>query len=106
MCPMDPPDLGQQGAIGHLAQTFRPATPCIIPRRRDAHHIAHDANREPLALILDEAEFHLGASEKMRSVFFRISRSMRRRSFSRRRRAFSAAKSAPACGVAPRVFWR
>ena len=67
---MDPPDLGQQGAIGHLTRAFGPATPCIIPRRRDAHHIAHDANREPLALILDEAEFHLGASEKMRSVFF------------------------------------
>src|ERR1700731_4217355 len=98
MCHMDPPDLGQQGAIGRLAQTFRPAAPGIIPRRRDTHHIAHDANRERLALVRDEAEFHLGASEKMRSVFFRISRSMRRRSFSRRRRAFSAAKSAPASG--------
>ncbi|HVS86947.1 MAG TPA: hypothetical protein VHF01_01865, partial [Candidatus Acidoferrum sp.] len=65
------------------------------PCRRDAHHIAHDPNRKHFALILDEAEFHRGASEKMRSVFFRISRSMRRRSFSRRRRAFSAAKSAP-----------
>src|SRR5437870_2752909 len=55
---------------------FRAGHASIIPRRRDAHHIAHDANREPLALIFDEAEFHLGASEKMRSVFFRISRSM------------------------------
>jgi DDE superfamily endonuclease len=62
---MDPPDLGQQGAIGHLTRAFGPATPGIISRRRDAHHIAHDANRERLALILDEAEFHLGASEKM-----------------------------------------
>jgi hypothetical protein len=32
--------------------------------------------------------------------FFRISRSMRRCSFSRRRRAFSAARSAPAGGIA------
>jgi hypothetical protein len=106
MCHMDPPDLSQQGEIGHLAQTFRPATPGIIPRRRDAQHIAHDPNRERLALVRDEAEFHLGASEKMRSVFFGISRSMRRRSFSRRRRAFSAAKSAPACGIAAYVLGR
>jgi hypothetical protein len=42
----------------------------------------------------------------MRSVFFRISRSMRRRSFSRRRRAFSAAKSAPACEIAACVLER
>ena len=69
MCRMDPSDLGQQGAIGHLTRAFGPATPGIIPRRRDTHRIAHDANRERLALIFDEAEFHLGASEKMRSVF-------------------------------------
>jgi hypothetical protein len=43
---MDPPDLGQQGAIGRLARIISPATPGIIPRRRDAHHIAHDANWE------------------------------------------------------------
>ena len=67
---MDLPDLGQQGAIGRLARTFGPATPSIIPGRRDVHHIAHDSNRECLALIRDEAEFHLGASAKMRSVFF------------------------------------
>src|ERR1019366_8916785 len=103
---MNPPDLGQQDAIGNLARAFGPATPGIIPRRRDSHYIAHDANREHFALIRDEAEFHLGASEKMRSVFFKISRSMRRRSFSRRRRAFSAAKSAPACGIAACVLGR
>jgi hypothetical protein len=68
---MDPPNLGQQGTIGRLARTFGSATPSIIPRRRDAHHIAHDANRECLALIRDEAEFHLGASEKICSVFLR-----------------------------------
>src|SRR3984893_7110413 len=52
-----------------VLRRLRPATPGIIPRRRDTHHIAHDANRERLALVRDEAEFHLGASEKMRSVF-------------------------------------
>jgi hypothetical protein len=77
MCQMEAPDLGEQGA-----------------------------NRERLALILDDAEFHFGGSEKMRSVFFKISRSMRRRSFSRRRRAFSAAKSTPAGGIAACVLGR
>ena len=77
---MDPPDLGQQGAIGRLARTFWLATPGIIPRRRDAIS---------------------ALPRKCAAFFFRISRSKRRRSLSRRRRAFSAAKSAPACGIAP-----
>jgi hypothetical protein len=68
---MEPPDLGEQSAIGRLAWAFGPAAPSIIPRCRDAHDIAQDPNRERLALILDEAEFHFGGSEKMRSVFLR-----------------------------------
>jgi hypothetical protein len=76
---MDPPDLGQQGVIGCLARTFGPAPPGIMPRRSDTHRIAHDANWKHLALSRDEAEFHLGASEKMSSVFlerriFRLNR--------------------------------
>ena len=30
MCHMDSPDLGQQGAIGHLTRAFGPATPSIL----------------------------------------------------------------------------
>src|ERR1700730_16479084 len=52
------------------------AAPSVIPRRRDAQHIAHGTNLEGIALIFDKTKFHLGASEKMRSVFFRISRSI------------------------------
>src|SRR5262245_50283607 len=103
---MEAPDLGEQGAIGQLAQAFRPAAPGIIARRRNAHHIAHDTDRKRLTLIFDEAESHFGGSEKMRSVFFKISRSMRRRSFSRRRRVFSAARSTPAGGIAACVLGR
>jgi hypothetical protein len=33
---MNPPDLGQQDAIGNLAWAFGPATPGIIPRWRDS----------------------------------------------------------------------
>src|SRR4051794_21237283 len=40
-----------------------------------------------------QAELHLGGSEKMATVFFRMSRSMRSRSFSRRSREISAAGS-------------
>src|SRR5208283_3325254 len=42
---MKAPNLGEQGAIGCLAWAFGPAAPGIIPRRRDAHHVAQDANR-------------------------------------------------------------
>ena len=101
---VEPADLAKQSAIGRLAWAFRAAAPGIIPRHRDAHDIAQDANRERLTLILDDAEFHFSGSEKMRSVFFKISRSMRRRSFSRRRRAFSAARSTPAGGIAACVL--
>jgi hypothetical protein len=51
---MEPADLAKQGAIGCLARTFRPATPGIIPRRRDAHNVAQDANRECLKETIAE----------------------------------------------------
>jgi hypothetical protein len=61
MCRMNPLDSGQQSAIGRFAWTFRPAAPCVIPRRGNAHHIAHDSNRKHFALIFDKAEFHFGS---------------------------------------------
>src|SRR6201987_1154002 len=106
MCRVDPADLGHQGTVDRLPMALGAAAPSVIPRRRDAQHIAHGANLEGIALIFDKTKFQLGVSEKMRSVFFRISRSICRRSFSRRRRAFSAAKSAPACGIAACVLER
>src|ERR1035437_198470 len=66
---MDSLDLGQQSAIGRLARTFGPIAPCVIPRRRDGHHIAHEANWRSIAPIFDETEFHSGAFGKMRGVF-------------------------------------
>src|SRR5215210_2893143 len=44
-------------------------------------------------MLVDEVEPHFAPTPKMVTVFFRISRSIRSRSFSRRNRAFSAAKS-------------
>ncbi len=66
---MDSPDLAQQCGISRPAQAIRPIAPCVIPGRRDPQHVAHEANGQTIALIFDETEFHLGASEKMRSVF-------------------------------------
>ncbi|MGH6869719.1 MAG: hypothetical protein ACREDA_12795, partial [Methylocella sp.] len=67
---MDPPDLPQQSGIGRPARAIRPIAPGVIQGRRDPQHIAHGANGETIALILDAAEFHRGAFEKMRSDFF------------------------------------
>src|ERR1700752_4717134 len=102
---MELADRNKEGTISCFAQTFGPAAPGIIPRRRDAQHMAHEANRKCFALILNETEFHFGASEKMRSVFFKSPRSMRGPSFSRGKGAFWAAKSA-AGGIAACVLGR
>jgi tetratricopeptide (TPR) repeat protein len=45
-------------------------------------------------MLIDEPELHREAAPKMSAAFFRISRSIRSRSFSRRKPAFSAARSA------------
>ena len=71
MCRVDPADLGHQGTVDRLPMALGAAAPSVIPRRRDAQHIAHGANLEGIALIFDKKKFHLGVSEKMRSVFFR-----------------------------------
>lgn len=65
---MELPDLAKQDAIGRPSGACGPVAPSIISPCRDAHDVAQNANREHLALILDEAEFHFGGSEKIRSV--------------------------------------
>src|SRR5216683_3051306 len=57
-------------------------------------------------MILDEAEPHFGGSEKMATVFFRMSRSIRSRSFSRRSREISTAGSGAECGADAVVLGR
>src|SRR4051812_21233042 len=49
---MNPPDIGQQLAIGDLARTLRPRSPCVEARWRDAEHIAHDPHRPDVPVIL------------------------------------------------------
>src|SRR5947208_148728 len=86
-------DIDQQLAIGDLARALWLRTPSVEAGRRHAQRIAHDAHRPDIPVVLDQAEPHLGGSEKMATAFFKMSRSMRRRSFSRRSRAISAVRS-------------
>src|SRR5436190_19237098 len=65
-----------------------------MARGRYAECIAQDAHRPDIPLIFDQAEPHLGASEKSATAFPEMSRSMRGRSFSRQSREISAAGSA------------
>src|SRR5258707_1085288 len=84
-------DLGQQCAIGHRSQAFRARTPIVVTCRRHSEHRAHDSHRILLTAIFDETESHVRVPAKIAIDFFKMSRSMRSRSFSCTRRAISAA---------------
>src|SRR4051795_11921494 len=65
--------------------------------------MAHNPHRPDTLVVLDQAEPHLGGSEKMATAFFKMSRSIRSRSFSRRSREISAAGSGTGCAAAAAV---
>ena len=60
-------------------------------RPGDLEHVAQHTNRIDVAVILDEAEAHVRVPAKIAIDFFKMSRSMRSRSFSCSRREISAA---------------
>src|SRR6202007_1876584 len=91
---MDPLDVVNEVTIGGGAPALRARTPGIIAGRRDTEHAAHDRHRVVGAAIFDEAESHVRTPAKIAIDFFKMSRSMRSRSFSRCKRAISAACSA------------
>ena len=66
-------DIGQQRTVRGRPHALRPATPSVVAAGRDAEHMAHEPDRVLLPVILDEAEPHLGASEKMAIAFFKTS---------------------------------
>src|SRR5215471_6273243 len=68
---MNPPDIGQQIAIGDLARAVRPRPPRVVARRRHAQRLAHNPHRPDTLVVLDQAEPHLGGSEKMATAFFK-----------------------------------
>src|SRR5437588_5395305 len=96
---MNPLDFDQQLAVGDPARALRPRSPRVEARWRHAQRITHNPHRPDTPVILDQAEPHLGSSEKMATAFFKMSRSIRRRSFSRRKREISDPKSGAECGA-------
>src|ERR1700737_4026417 len=88
---MDPLDVVNEVTIGGGSPALRARAPGIIAGRRDTEHAAHDRHRVVSAAIFDKAESHVRTPAKIAIDFFKMSRSMRNRSFSRCRRAISAA---------------
>src|SRR3712207_948736 len=80
---MDRLDLRDQGLILGRPGALRPPQPVVEAAGRGIQNPAHWAHRKVFAMIFDELEFHFGISEKMATAFFKMSRSIRKRSFSR-----------------------
>src|SRR6202045_1038843 len=91
---VDPFDAVDVPTIGDGSPALRARAPGIVASRRDTEHLAKDRHRIVDAAIFDEAEPHFGTPAKIAIDFFKMSRSMRSRSFSRCKRAISAAWSA------------
>src|SRR5450432_2991337 len=91
---MDPLDVVDELTIGGGSPALRARTPGIITGWRDTEHVAQGRYRVIGTAIFDEAESHFGTPAKIAIDFFKMSRSMRSRSFSRCKRAISAAWSA------------
>src|SRR5438105_1582951 len=98
-------DMIKQVTIGGGSTALRARAPGIIAGRRDLERAAHDPHRVIGAVIFDEAEPHVRTPAKIAIDFFKMSRSIRSRSFSCCKRAISAAWSADdstACCVGSR----
>src|SRR5882672_3962651 len=91
---VDPFDVVDERTIGYGSPALRARAPGIITGRRDSEYLAQDRHRVVSAAIFDEAESHVRVPAKIAIDFFKMSRSMRSRSFSRCKRAISAAWSA------------
>jgi hypothetical protein len=87
-------DFGYQKAIDRNPAALRPRAPSVIAGRRDTKDRAHLAHRVIVAAIFDEAESHVRVPAKIAIDFFKMSRSIRSRSFSRLSWAISEAWSA------------
>src|SRR6185312_9040025 len=72
----------------------RAIAPGVIAGRRDLEHGTHQPHRIAVTVVFNEAEAHVRVPAKIAIDFFKMSRSMRSRSFSWRSRAISEAWSA------------
>jgi hypothetical protein len=101
MVAMDLLDIFQKFTIFSVARAFWARTPSVIAGPRNIECAAHDTHRVLVTAIFDEAESHIRGPAKIAIDFFKMSRSMRSRSFSCCKREISAAWSADgsaACG--------
>src|SRR3954449_5860299 len=78
-----PFDVVDEVTIGDRSTALRARAPGIIAGRRDPEHVAQDRHGIVGAAIFDETESHFGAPAKIAIDFFKMSRSIRSRSFSR-----------------------
>jgi len=88
---IDPLDVADELMIGGRAPALRARAPGIITGWRYLEHVAQHPHRVVGAAIFDEAKSHFGTPAKIAIDFFKMSRSMRSRSFSRCKREISAA---------------
>src|SRR5438270_2598446 len=90
---MDLANLLQQRFVLAGTLAFWPRAPSVIAADGQIQGGAHHPDRPHFAMLIDEPELHREADPKMSAAFFRMSRSIRSRSFSRRRRATSETRS-------------
>src|SRR3954466_2117006 len=90
---VNPFDVVDERTIGDGSPALRARAPGIVAGRRNPEHVAQDRHGVAYAAIFDETEPHVRTPAKIAIDFFKMSRSMRSRSFSRRKRAISTAWS-------------
>ena len=84
--------FGQRGPA--LSREARPTTtPSVVTTARDVQHVALNRHRPAVSMIVDEAVSHLDSCAKKAVAFFKISRSIRSRTFSSRSRRHSASRA-------------
>ena len=83
-------DANSQALVINSSLALRPVAPVVIAATRHRKSMAHLLNTPESAVLVYEFEYLFGSSEKMATAFFRMSRSCRRRSFSRLRRRSSS----------------
>lgn len=91
---MDLPDRSQERGIGFCPLTHGAIAPGVKASRRDLEHGTHQPHRIGVAEVFNEAEAHVRVPAKIAIDLFKMSRSMRNRSFSWRNRAISEPWSA------------
>jgi hypothetical protein len=70
MTGVQPPDIGQDLPVGYSSRAVGTIPPGVAAGSRDAKHAAGNVDRPSTGMGGDDAEPHLGVSEKMPMAFF------------------------------------